>query len=52
MNLMHNINPNSTGKIKIVTERDMCSFCAGAVDQFKVARPGIEIEVVYRTPYP
>lgn len=42
---------DSTGKIKIISERDLCGSCNDVVEQFRKLRPGIEIELVYVKPY-
>jgi len=49
--ILDNTTPESTGKIKIVTERNLCDSCANAVEQFRELRPNIEVETVYSIPY-
>jgi len=41
-----NSTSRSTGSAVLYTERVPCESCAGVTDQFRGARPGIELEVV------
>ena len=49
--ILSETTPESSGKIKLLSERDLCGSCSDAVKQFKILRPNIEIETVYSTPY-
>ena len=40
-------NPNITGKIKIVSEREICESCTDAISAFEKLRPNIKIERVH-----
>jgi hypothetical protein len=44
--------PQSVGRLKLVTERDMCDSCAEAISWVRSERPGIVIEVFYQRTYP
>lgn len=43
---------NSSGSFKLVSQRDLCSSCSDALDRFKELRPNVNVEVVYKDPYP
>lgn len=43
---------DSSGKIKIVSDRNMCGSCTNAIEELKKLRPKIEVEKVYNRDYP
>ncbi|MCA6363913.1 MAG: hypothetical protein IM638_12815 [Bacteroidetes bacterium] len=50
-NLLSRTNPDSKGKIRLISERNLCGSCNDVVKQFSKLRPNIEIELVYVKPY-
>ena len=43
--LLRKTTPSSKGNIILTSERPVCESCAGAIEQFRVLRPGIRIRV-------
>lgn len=50
--LLDKTTSTSSGSIKLVSDRDLCSSCSNALDKFRELRPNIDVEIVYRNPYP
>jgi The BURPS668_1122 family of deaminases len=49
--ILNETSTDSKGKIKLVSERDLCGSCSDAVSQFKKLRPNIKVETVFSKPY-
>jgi len=44
-NAASRMSPDSTGVLYLYTERAPCRSCAGVIDQFRDAFPGVRLEV-------
>ena len=45
-NIANGLPSDSTGTIRLFTEKPPCASCGGVIDQFRLAYPGIKLQIV------